>query len=73
MYTDISLENILISNGEFMIQDDGYYKISRKLRIKLVDFGLAECFNKKQRFLCTKYCGKVTYEAPEVLFNCLND
>lgn len=80
-HLDLSLENILIKNGNFIPLDDAktQYTINSNVQIKLCDFGLAEIFNKEagpgpasphksadNAFHCTKYCGKTNYKAPEV-------
>ena len=73
LYTDISLENMTVQNGDFIMNDDGYYRINPKIKIKFCDFGLSEIFDPNQGFLCDKYCGKTKYKAPEVcilLFLC---
>merc|ERR1712176_675241 len=72
-HLDISLENILIKNGEFIAcnADKTQYTINSNVQIKICDFGLAEIFtmkgkNKNNQFKCTKFCGKTNYKAPEV-------
>lgn len=53
-HLDLTLENIMISNGNFDIAEDGQVTIDRNLSCKIIDFGLAEIFNapcdKKQYF-----------------------
>ena len=65
-YTDISLENITVQNGNFILCPDGTYSIDPNIKLKFVDFGLAEFFNPYDKFKCVKYCGKTAYKSPEV-------
>jgi len=67
-HLDISLENILIKNGNFvpLDKDKTQYTINSNVQIKICDFGLAEIFNQNSDFKCTKFCGKTNYKAPEV-------
>jgi len=44
-HLDLTLENIMISNGNFDIAEDGQVTIDRNLSCKIIDFGLAEIFN----------------------------
>ena len=65
-------QNFVISNVEILRSDDGTMTFSHNFQIKLIDFGLAEVFGSirypenKQDFLSSKYCGKLTYESPEI-------
>ena len=70
-HLDISLENILIKNGNFIPLDKNksQFTINSNVQIKICDFGLAEIFNGGDNFKCTKFCGKTNYKAPEVLFS----
>eukprot|EP01084_Bolivina_argentea_P193280 331630_1 len=65
-HMNISLENICVQNGNFILQPDGYYTIDPNIKIKLIDFGLAELFDPNSEFECVKYCGITAYKAPEV-------
>ena len=67
-HLDISLENMLIKNNKYKSDGNGGIRLSRKMQIKICDFGLAEYFNPKQNdsFLCNKYVGKTHYKAPKV-------
>eukprot|EP01084_Bolivina_argentea_P193283 331633_1 len=65
-HLDISLENITVLNGDFIINSDGYYTISNNIKIKFVDFGLAEFYDPNDNFECVKYCGKTAYKSPEI-------
>jgi serine/threonine protein kinase len=73
-HLDVSLENILIKNGNFIALDaeKTQYTINSNVQIKLCDFGLAEIFNAEAdgdndaAFQCSKFCGKTNYKAPEV-------
>ena len=49
-----------------MLQPDGTYTVDPNIKIKFVDFGLAEFFAPQSGFHCVKYCGKTAYKAPEV-------
>merc|ERR1712228_52906 len=75
---DISLENFLINDIDVMF-DENMKKLKFVLdegenvtlpQIKLCDFGLAEFMNKNDRkvadFRSTKYCGKRSYQSPEI-------
>jgi len=62
VHLDISLENMLIKGCEFK---NG--KFISHGQIYFIDFGLAKCYaNKKSFDNCTKYVGKISYQAPEV-------
>jgi serine/threonine protein kinase len=69
-HLDISLENILIKNAEFIPADKDskkYVTVNPNVQIKFCDFGLAEIFKANTvEFECTKFCGKTNYKAPEV-------
>jgi len=65
-HLDISLENITVQNNKFILQADGTYTIDPNIKIKFIDFGLAEFFDPVDRFQCVKYCGKTTYKSPQV-------
>ena len=44
-HLDLSTDNILVSNGEFIIDDNnGKVTINPKISVKVGDFGLSECF-----------------------------
>mmetsp|Transcript_42320 Transcript_42320/g.68034 ORF Transcript_42320/g.68034 Transcript_42320/m.68034 type:complete len:521 (-) Transcript_42320:79-1641(-) len=43
-HLDLSLKNIVVSKGEFKEKADGSVSIDSNIQIKLVDFGLCECF-----------------------------
>jgi len=66
-HLDISLENMLISNGHiFQNKQTGLLTLNRNdLCVKFCDFGLAECFE-PGAFECTKYVGKTRYKSPEL-------
>eukprot|EP00484_Ammonia_sp_Unknown_P008515 CAMPEP_0197073042 /NCGR_PEP_ID=MMETSP1384-20130603/210401_1 /TAXON_ID=29189 /ORGANISM="Ammonia sp." /LENGTH=613 /DNA_ID=CAMNT_0042511867 /DNA_START=221 /DNA_END=2062 /DNA_ORIENTATION=+ len=81
-HLDVSLENILIKNGNFIPLDasNSQYTINSNVQIKVCDFGLAEIFDgdmeaaaaavdgdsNEHMFECSKFCGKTNYKAPEV-------
>lgn len=67
-HLDISLENMLIKRNKFKSDGKGGIRLSRKMQIKICDFGLAEYFDPKvnPQFVCRKYVGKTHYKAPKV-------
>jgi len=67
-HLDISLENMLIKGNKFKSDGKGGIRLSRKMQIKICDFGLAEFFDPKvnPQFICRKYVGKTHYKAPKV-------
>eukprot|EP01083_Nonionella_stella_P052906 140205_1 len=66
-HLDISLENMLIENGTiFQNVNNGKITLNRDIRIKFCDFGLAEKFDARSQFKCTKYVGKTRYKSPEL-------
>jgi len=70
-HLDVSLENLLVYNAEFIERDDGKVTISTDIEIKFCDFGLAEWYriddiNAPNAYLSTKYCGKTNYKSPQV-------
>merc|ERR1712130_420236 len=67
-HLDMSLENMLIKNNKYKSDGNGGIRLSRKMQIKICDFGLAEYFNPKEKnaFICNKYVGKTHYKAPKV-------
>eukprot|EP01083_Nonionella_stella_P140185 429267_1 len=65
-HLDISLENMLIKNNKYKSDGNGGIRLSRKMQIKICDFGLAEYFDPKYGFECRKYVGKTHYKAPKV-------
>ena len=64
-HLDISLENMLLKNGEYFYQTG---KFTYSQQIKFCDFGLAEYFDisTNSSFSCNKHVGKESYMAPEV-------
>jgi len=69
VHLDISLENMLIKHNKFKSDGNGGIRLSRKMQVKICDFGLAEYFsagNEEGGFACTKYVGKTHYKAPKV-------
>ena len=64
-HLDISLENMLLKNGEYFYETN---KFTYSQQIKFCDFGLAEYFdiNSNPSFNCNKHVGKESYMAPEV-------
>merc|ERR1712228_425432 len=65
-HLDISLENITVQNGDFIMNVNGFYSINPEIMLKFIDFGLAEFFDPNEEFECVKYCGKTAYKAPEI-------
>jgi len=67
-HLDISLENMLIQNNRFKADGKGGVRLSRKMQIKICDFGLAEYFDPDTNpsFECTKFVGKTHYKSPKV-------
>merc|ERR1712130_932142 len=67
-HLDMSLENMLIKGNKFKSDGKGGIRLSRKMQIKICDFGLAEFFDPKvnAQFICRKYVGKTHYKAPKV-------
>merc|ERR1719242_2884511 len=70
-HLDISLENMAVQNSDFQVQSDGSYTINPQIRVKFIDFGLAEFFDRRHGgniggFECVKYCGKTQYKSPQV-------
>eukprot|EP00485_Elphidium_margaritaceum_P014194 CAMPEP_0202733614 /NCGR_PEP_ID=MMETSP1385-20130828/188259_1 /ASSEMBLY_ACC=CAM_ASM_000861 /TAXON_ID=933848 /ORGANISM="Elphidium margaritaceum" /LENGTH=604 /DNA_ID=CAMNT_0049399953 /DNA_START=107 /DNA_END=1921 /DNA_ORIENTATION=+ len=65
-HLDISLENITVQNGNFVVLPNGECSVDPEIKIKFIDFGLAEFFNPLDAFQCVKYCGKTAYKCPEV-------
>ena len=59
-HLDLSLENILIKNGDFIAidKDETQYTINSNVQIKICDFGLAEIFDENTNFQCTKFVEK---------------
>eukprot|EP01084_Bolivina_argentea_P069181 125936_1 len=71
-HLDISLENFVISNVNMIIDGDSV-RFDTDFQIKLIDFGLAEVFVKRNTaevhaFNCTKYVGKTLYKCPEIYY-----
>ena len=65
---DISLENFVL-NDINMVQsscDKQLRFVLNDAEIKLCDFGLAEIFSVNSNFQSTKWCGKVSYQSPEM-------
>mmetsp|Transcript_69493 Transcript_69493/g.62338 ORF Transcript_69493/g.62338 Transcript_69493/m.62338 type:complete len:375 (+) Transcript_69493:101-1225(+) len=64
-HLDISLENMLLKNGEYFYETG---KFTYSQQIKFCDFGLAEYFDLSANpsFSCNKHVGKESYMAPEV-------
>ena len=54
-HLDLSMENIMIENGNFILNEDGTVSIDNKVSIKLCDFGRSEIFPKQSDFICNKY------------------
>lgn len=72
-HLDISLENIVIQNVEWIddANNPGYKTLKNNIFVKVCDFGLAEMFHLKTvanriDFRCDKYCGKLLYMSPEI-------
>eukprot|EP01084_Bolivina_argentea_P042691 78700_1 len=70
-HLDISLENFLINDVEInCFKRENKTKMQfvlENIKIKLIDFGLAEKFNEKDNFTSTKWCGKSVYKSPEII------
>jgi len=68
VHLDISLENMLIKHNKFKSDGNGGIRLSRKMQVKICDFGLAEyfCNGNESGFACSKYVGKTHYKAPKV-------
>jgi len=75
-HLDVSLENMLIQNGEFIPQKNGQLTVATNVRISFCDFGLAEFYdidpsehtldNIDTAYASIKYCGKTQYKSPQV-------
>jgi len=61
-------ENMLIKHNKFKSDGNGGIRLSRKMQVKICDFGLAEyfCNGNESNFACSKYVGKTHYKAPKV-------
>ena len=68
---DISLENILINNVKITVENSKLpnekIKFINDINIKIIDFGLAQSFDKNCNFQSVKYCGKRHYQSPEIV------
>eukprot|EP01084_Bolivina_argentea_P312938 541827_1 len=57
-HLDLCMENIMLQNASFIMQNNGELIINPKIGVKLVDFGVAELFdinmNHNKEFLCDK-------------------
>eukprot|EP00484_Ammonia_sp_Unknown_P024446 CAMPEP_0197023002 /NCGR_PEP_ID=MMETSP1384-20130603/3788_1 /TAXON_ID=29189 /ORGANISM="Ammonia sp." /LENGTH=592 /DNA_ID=CAMNT_0042451139 /DNA_START=105 /DNA_END=1883 /DNA_ORIENTATION=+ len=70
-HLDVSLENMLVQNAEFVQLPDGQLKVNTNIQIKFCDFGLGEMYdidhsNRESGYLSFKYCGKTNYKSPQV-------
>lgn len=81
---DLSLENTLINDIKINVENAGtefekikfVYDNSEDIKVKIVDFGLAEMFSNNNNvcdgeetvsFQSNKYCGKLNYQCPEIV------
>lgn len=74
-HLDICVDNVMIENAEFEQQRDGSYVASQRLKVRLIDFGVAELFSGGS-FACFKDRLSVehgAYVAPEVFCNQVYD
>eukprot|EP01083_Nonionella_stella_P200934 735409_1 len=72
-HLDLCMENIMLQNASFIMQNNGELIINPKIGVKLVDFGVAELFdinlNANKEFLCDKQGLSIVnegYFAPKV-------
>jgi len=80
-HLDLCVDNIIIEKGEFEQQRDGSVTAPQQLKVKLVDFGVAELFPfqdsaSSSSFACFKDRLSVehgAYVAPEVMDNAVYD
>eukprot|EP01083_Nonionella_stella_P025382 69894_1 len=55
-HLDLCLRNIMVSNGEFIEDNEGNVDFDPNISLKLLDFGLSEVFHRKTKhFQCNKY------------------
>eukprot|EP01084_Bolivina_argentea_P211070 359100_1 len=73
VHLDLCMENIMLQNASFIMQNNGELIINPKIGVKLVDFGVAELFdinlNANKEFLCDKQGLSIVnegYFAPKV-------